>query len=125
MKTYILDIDGTIVPNMSIEDLEREYPNDAFIQNLLPGVQHFFTSLTDGDKVIFTTSRIKKYRDMTIRTLKHNNIKYDHLIMDLPNGERILINDVPDKSIKKIAIAINVPRNSGFQDSSIFDDYFQ
>lgn len=119
-KTYFFDIDGTIVKNLSYEDLELHVKDPTFIQELLPGVKKFFISLKENDIVIFTTARSTVYREMTIRTLKYHNIKYKQLIMDLPSGERYLINDTVNFFYKK-SIAINVLRNVGLGDTFIFD----
>ena len=123
MRTYIFDIDGTIVKNLTENDLELAMLDDTYIQELLPGVAHFFISLQETDKVIFITARLTKYREMTERMLKYNNLEYSHLIMDLPMGVRYLINDTLNPFYKK-AIGINIIRDSGFGDSFIFDPEF-
>lgn len=115
-KTYFMDIDGTIVENLSWEALEKHNMDSNFIQMLLPGVEHFFISLKEEDIVIFTTARSEKFREMTERTLKFHNINYKLLIMDLTSGERYLINDTPNMLYHK-SIAINVLRNQGFGDT--------
>jgi uncharacterized HAD superfamily protein len=83
-------------------------------------VNKFFTNLHKNDVVIFTTARSSQYKELTERTLHHHRIKYSQLIMDLPIGQRFLINDTVNIFFKK-AIAINVLRNAGFGDTSIFD----
>lgn len=76
-KTYFVDIDGTIVSNLTEDDLEAVYSDKNYVQELLPGVGHFFLSLNETDVIIFTTARIEKYREMTERTksiLQNSNI---------------------------------------------------
>jgi uncharacterized HAD superfamily protein len=119
-KTFFIDIDGTIVHNLSWEELELHSKIPDFVQELLPGVKEFFTNLNEKDIIIFTTGRGSEYRDMTERTLHHNNIKFHCLMMDLPIGQRFLINDTVNIFFKK-SIAINVLRNVGFGDTFIFD----
>jgi uncharacterized HAD superfamily protein len=119
-KTYFFDIDGTIVNNLSWNDLEFYVKDKNYIQELLPNVKHFFYSLKESDIIIFTTARSSEYREMTERTLFYHNIKYKELIMDLPSGERYLINDTVNMFYKK-AIAINVLRDIGFGETFIFD----
>jgi hypothetical protein len=119
-KTYFIDIDGTIVCNLSWEQLEFHSKIPDFVQILLPGVKEFFNNLNENDVVIFTTARGSEYREMTERTLRHNKIKYNYLMMDLPSGQRYLINDTPNVLYKK-AIGINVLRNHGMGDINIFD----
>ena len=119
-KTYFIDIDGTIVPNLTLEDLEEYTKIPNYIQDLLPGVKKFFTNLHRNDVVIFTTARENKYKELTERSLRHHRIKYNQLIMDLPAGQRFLINDTVNVFYQK-AIAINVLRNHGMGDVSVFD----
>lgn len=119
-KTYFIDIDGTIVPNLTIEDLNRYIQIPNYMQDLLPGVKKFFTNLHDNDVVIFTTARGSQYKELTERTLRHHRIKYLQLIMDLPAGQRILINDTVNMFYQK-AVAVNVLRNHGMGDVSVFD----
>ena len=57
---------------------------------------------------------------MIEKTLKYHNINYHQLIMDLPVGQRILINDTVNMCYQK-AIAINVLRNHGFGDIIKFE----
>ena len=119
-KTFFIDIDGTIAPNLTIEDLDKYNEVPDYVQELLPGVKQFFDSLHRTDIVIFTTARESKYRELTERTLKHHKIRYHQLIMNLPAGQRFLINDTVNMFYQK-AIAINVLRNHGFGDTKIFD----
>lgn len=50
---------------------------------------------------------------MTQTTLKYHNIKYKCIIMDLPCGERYLLNYTPNLLYQK-AVAINVLRDKGY-----------
>jgi len=115
-RTFFLDIDGTIVPNMDWNELKKAREDPEFVQPLLDGVRHFFVSLPDSDIVIFTTARTEDYRELTERTLKHHEIQYKCMLMGLL--PRILINDTPNMLYQK-AIGINVLRNSGLGDTFI------
>lgn len=119
-KTYFIDIDGTIVPNLTLEDLEKYSQVPNFIQDLLPGVKDFFNHLHKYDVVIFTTARGSEFKELTERTLRFHKIKYNQLIMDLPAGQRFLINDTVNMFYQK-AIAVNVLRNHGMGDITVFD----
>ena len=46
-KSYFIDIDGTIVKNLSEKDLENVVLDKTFIQELLHGVDHFFKCLNE------------------------------------------------------------------------------
>lgn len=103
-KTWFIDLDGTLVEH-------NGYKNNG--DKLLAGVKEFFNSLPFEDFVVITTARKIKYKKQTITFLKQNNIRYNHIIFNLPTGERILINDMkPDNS--KTAYSINLTRNKGF-----------
>jgi bisphosphoglycerate-independent phosphoglycerate mutase (AlkP superfamily) len=125
-RTFFIDIDGTIVKHLSDEELDlilKEKTKDEFREELLPGVSHFFKSLNKDDTVIFTTARMEEHRQITEEMLKHNGIHYSQLIMGLSCGPRYLINDTVNCLYQK-SIAINVLRDTGFGDISIFDPDF-
>lgn len=121
-NTFFCDIDGTIVKNLSYDELDA-LMDSSEPQELLYGVEHFFKCLTEYDTVIFTTARKERHRKYTENTLKHHNLKYKHLIMDLSSGTRIVINDTPNVFYEK-ARAINVQRDMGFGDTFIYDPEF-
>jgi uncharacterized HAD superfamily protein len=111
-QTYFIDIDGTIVPHLSNTYLDEVVQNNIIIEeNLLPGVKEFWNKLDESDKVIFTTARTEKHRVLTEHTLKRHQLRYDVLLMDLPSGPRVLINDYVDEHK---AFAVNVKRDQGF-----------
>ncbi len=64
-------------------------------------------------KIILTTGRKESIRAETEKQLKSSGIIYDHLIMGLPNGYRVLINDKKTNSSNNTAYAINLSRNKG------------
>lgn len=67
-----------------------------------------------GHKVILTTARNEKYRNKLIKLLEEFNIHYDKLVMSLPAGPRILINDSkPSKIFTPQANAIELERDCG------------
>lgn len=104
-KTWILDIDGTIVKH-------NGYKIDGY-DTLLEGVKEFFFDLPEDDKVILLTARKGEYLDNLKEFLKCNNIRYDYLISDMPFGERILINDRKPSGLNT-AYAVNKNRDYKF-----------
>ena len=104
-KTWILDIDGTIVKH-------NGYKIDGY-DTLLEGVKEFFSDLPEDDKVILLTARKGEYLDNLKEFLKCNNIRYDYLISDMPFGERILINDRKPIGLNT-AYAVNKNRDYKF-----------
>ena len=104
-KTWILDIDGTIVKH-------NGYKIDGY-DTLLEGVKEFFSDLPEDDKVILLTARKGEYLDNLKEFLKCNNIRYDYLISDMPFAERILINDRKPSGLNT-AYAVNKNRDYKF-----------
>lgn len=101
-KTWLFDIDGTIVKH-------NGYKMDGK-DTLLPGVKEFFDNIPKEDKIVFLTSRIDEYKELTISFLDENKIRYDYIIWNLPYGERILINDKKPSGLKT-SVAINTKRD--------------
>lgn len=121
-KTFIFDIDGTIVKNLTMDELDNWDSNE--VQELLPNVKHFFlTAEVRNYIIIFVTARRESHRELTEKMLKHHDIKYKCLIMELNQGERYLVNDTPNVFYNK-AIGVNILRDVGFGDSFIFDPEF-
>lgn len=101
-KTWILDIDGTLVKH-------NGYKIDGH-DTLLDGVKEFFEKISPDDKVVLLTARQEKYLPALKEFLKANNIRYDYLLTDMPMGERILVNDRKPSGLD-MAFAINKNRD--------------
>ncbi len=101
-KTWILDFDGTLV----IHDGPYIMGKDEF----LPGAKEFLESIPNSDMIIFLTARSTYEKPHTMRFLKENKVRYDHIIFNAGEGERIMINDIkPDGLIT--AYAVNTKRD--------------
>jgi hypothetical protein len=113
-RTFFIDIDGTIVKHLDNNEIDYIIENNCTLRELLlPGVKDLWESFHEDDYIIITTARTEKHRKFTEKLFDENNLYYDLLIMDLPSGPRIIINDVNDVDDNK-AIGINVLRNTGF-----------
>lgn len=115
-KTIFCDIDGTIFIHSSLSKMKLgEHHN----YDILPGVVEAFDEWNkNGYKIILTTGRTESLRDFTIKQLSHAGIFYDQLVMGLPRGERVIINDTkPDGT--KTAKAIQIQRDSGLNNVKI------
>lgn len=111
-KTWLLDIDGTICKH-------NGYKVDGY-DSLLPGAREFFQSINPNDKVIFITSRSRKYAEETEAFLRENGIHWDMIIYELPYGERILINDQKPSGLKT-SIAVNTERDVFMKEEFVVD----
>lgn len=100
-KTWFFDFDGTLVLHHS-EDI-------VFIA----GVLDFLKKIQDkSDVIIITTSRPNNQRRKIEEAFYSNGVKNFVLLLDLPYGERLLVNDIKPSGLKT-AYAINVQRDSG------------
>lgn len=104
-KTWILDIDGTLVKH-------NGYKIDGY-DTLLEGVKDFFETLSPDDKVVLLTARKEEYLQALKDFLAENNIRYDFLLTDMPMGERILVNDRKPSGLD-MSFAINKNRDDIF-----------
>jgi len=109
-KTVFCDIDGTLVrhfaPNVGASPDHQMELLPLTIEKLLEWDRK-------GYNIILTTGRKESLREQTAKQLAHAGIIYDHLLMGIGGGHRVLINDrKPDKS-EDTAIAINLERDSG------------
>ncbi len=102
-KTWILDIDGTLVKH-------NGYKIDGH-DTLLDGVKEFFKKLSSDDKVVLLTARKEEYLPALKDFLAKNNIRYDVLLTDMPMGERILVNDRKPSGLD-MAFAVNKNRDA-------------
>ncbi|MCD7907281.1 MAG: hypothetical protein LUH04_06295 [Clostridium sp.] len=103
-KTWILDLDGTIVKH-------NGYKIDG-TDTLLPGIDHLLSQISQSDMVIFLTSRSEEYKNNTLSFLEKHHIRYNHVIFNAPYGERILVNDNKPSGLR-MAIAISTERDIG------------
>ena len=102
-KTWLLDLDGTIVKH-------NGYKTDGH-DTLLDGAKEFLDSIPNEDMIIFITSRTEEYSGQTEDFLRKNKIRFEHIIFGAPYGERILINDKKASGLPT-AVAINTERNT-------------
>ncbi len=104
-KTWILDVDGTIVKH-------NGYKIDGY-DTLLDGVKDFFSKISNDDKIILLTARKGEQLEKLKVFLKKNNLRYDVILTDMPMGERILVNDNKPSGLK-CAYAVSKDRDKNF-----------
>jgi histidinol phosphatase-like enzyme len=106
-KTIFCMIDGVV-----IEDTGDYYFNTVHRLNPLPGVLNQFKYwCQNGYTIILFTSRKESTRSYTEKQLYDLGIQYNHLIMNLPIGDTVLINTL--KQNRNSAYAVNKVKNSG------------
>jgi mannose-6-phosphate isomerase len=110
-KTIFCDIDGTIFEHTG--DIIKNYSQNPTILNNI--VNTFKTWDKNNYKIILITGRKESTRQQTEKQLQDSGVIYDELIMGLPNGDRIIINDKKQNCSRNTTYAINVVRNKGFE----------
>ena len=63
-------------------------------------------------KIVLTTSRPERLRQLTIMELQTKGIPFDELVMGLPHCQRVIINDFARSNPYPSCKAINIPRNT-------------
>jgi len=101
-KTWIFDLDGTIVKH-------NGYLIDGH-DTLLDNAKAFLDEIPETDFILILTARGHGYREDTVEFLRKEAIRYDHILFNLPQGERILVNDKKPLGLLT-AIAVNTVRN--------------
>ncbi len=115
VKTVFCDIDGCVFEHQGsiTEILLNSY-------TLLPGVRETFEQWGyRGYTIILTTGRPESLRILTDYQICNAGLYYHHLIMGLPRGPRVVINDIkPDQDIRT-AECVNIKRNKGMENVDI------
>jgi mannose-6-phosphate isomerase len=109
-KTVFCDIDGTLLNHSG--DIIQNLSNQPILNNVLESIKAWDKN---NYKIILTTGRKESTRSETEKQLLSAGIVYDQLIMGLPNGDRVLINDKKQNGIKNTAYAVNLVRNKGME----------
>ena len=65
----------------------------------------------NGYTIIITTARPVEAEEITIKALNDNNLPYHGILFGLPNGDRVVLNDI--KEGRERAFAYNLERNGG------------
>jgi hypothetical protein len=112
--TLFIDIDGTILKHQ--KDATGAFTHEY--GSALPGVVEKFNRWSGkGYCIILTTARRESMREATEKQLRSVGLFWDHLIMGIGMGRRIVINDM--KVINGInyptAVGINLVRDEGFE----------
>lgn len=108
-KTLFVDVDGTLVKSSGKYTSPHWGETDGIKENI-----DFLNNLYATGKVyiILTTARPSSARDVTIKQLEREGVKYDNIIFDLFHANRTLINDYGTSNPYPTCDAVNIVRNS-------------
>ena len=107
-KCLFVDIDGTLITNSSHHFPPYTGSGEPIEDNI-----DLLAELHEQGraKIILTTSRPERLRQLTIQELQTKGIPFDQLVMGLPHCQRIVINDFAKSNPYPSCSAINIPRN--------------
>ena len=108
-KCLFVDIDGTLITNSSHHFPPYTGSGEPIEDNI-----DLLAELHEQGKakIILTTSRPERLRQLTIQELQTKGIPFDDLVMGLPHCQRIVINDFARSNPYPSCKAINIPRNT-------------
>ena len=87
---------------------------------LLPGaIEKFEEWIRKGYHIILVTGRPESLRSITDKQLQNAGIIYHKLIMSLPRGSRVIINDLKPGSDNPTAECVNLVRDKGISNVDI------
>lgn len=107
-KCLFVDIDGTLVTNSSAH-FEPSIGSGVPLSNNIELLQELHRA--GKARIILTTSRHEKFREITLQELIAKQIPFDDLLMGLPHCQRVLINDFAKSNAYPSCAAINLPRD--------------
>ena len=114
IKTILLDIDGVLI--MHTGKMHNQLLHPELIDGTLEKLNEW---LAKGYHIILTTGRKEGNRKETEDMLRKFGISYDLLIMSLPRGPRVVINDTKPDFKEPTAVGIVVQRNEGIREINV------
>ena len=114
-KTLFIDIDGTLLHHHGIPNMQARM-GTIVLEGVIEKLGEWNML---GHQIILVTGRKESERSTTIKQLSDAHIEYDMLIMGLPRGKRVIINDMKPDSNEPTAIAVSIERNTGIKNINI------
>lgn len=115
IKTVFCDLDGCVFKHHG--DIEAILTNPC---KLLPGAKDAFKQWGHkGYTIVITTGRPESMRYITEQQIREAGLYYHKLIMGLPRGQRVVINDIKPGDATKTAACVNIIRNEGLENVNI------
>lgn len=87
---------------------------------MLPGVKEFFAAVPDSDRIVLLTARKQSELAQLENFLRQRGIRFDAILCDMPQGERILVNDSKPSGLLT-AYAVNKKRDSPLEVDYVID----
>lgn len=114
IKTIICDIDGTLIRQEG-----NCYGQITSTPVLIEGtIEKLYEWERKNYNIVLITGRKESTRKVTEDQLQALGIVYDHLIMGVGGGPRVLINDLKPGKDFNTATAFNLKRNTGISNVS-------
>ena len=112
--TIFCDIDGVLIRH------KNHSTSESKDNEFLSGISTLRKLSKQNHRVILTTARSKKFKPSLESLLTENKVPYDEIVMGLPSGPRILINDrKPKKPFSRQSNSFEVFRNEGLSSLSL------
>ena len=108
-KCLFVDIDGTLITNSS-----HHFPPYTGSGEPIENNIDYIAELHEQGKakIVLTTSRPERLRQLTIMELQTKGIPFDELVMGLPHCQRVIINDFARSNPYPSCKSINIPRHT-------------
>ena len=118
-KTIFCDIDGILLHDHGdIHSNMNEYP--IVLENVSRMIREWNSK---NYTIILTTARKESTRQHTEEQLAKAGIFYNKLIMDLPNGDHVLINSKKPNEVRNTAYSLNIVQNDGLSNVNLSSEY--
>lgn len=88
--------------------------NNNIIESIVNKINNAYDQ---GNIIVLTTNKPENMRNQLINILNNNNIKFSKLLMGLPNGPQISINNYDDNNNHK-SFSFSTKKNEGFEKNS-------
>lgn len=101
--TFFIDLDGTVFTHEGVGQWEQTTAQQIDLTGAKRAIDEL---LKYGHHVVLTTGRREQHRAATVQQLSNWGISYDQLVMGLPPGPRVIVNDrKPDGSVTAHAVS--------------------
>jgi hypothetical protein len=107
--TLFIDLDGTLIRN-SGEYFEPVWGTTEGLKENIQAINRLYDS--GKVQIIITTSRREEARQLTVKQLEKEGLRYHQIFFGLNHGKRILVNDYARSNPFKSCDSVNIARNS-------------